>query len=236
MAVPLIPQPPSPLLSRPLISLPLPGASGCRGGGRVIHDWGRRNAYEHHMSFQLHVLHTYTHPHRVAHAYSDRCGRGVMWCWRRPLLMLAPNFQLCPVLHHWRLCGHRLIYGLLYRNRHAITFIYYRVTEREWAQTNSVLCPSVRSKYTDPDMSTCSDISAYQFSKDSVLMGQLNKIQQQQTYLWWCGVVLHSARTEIHLSADYFKLRQTRLLGSTAAAQSNIYRLRHHETFSQQIS
>lgn len=49
---------------------------------------------------------------------------------------MAPASQLCPVAP--LLCGHRLIYGLLHRNRHVITFSLYRVYSV--AQTNSVSC------------------------------------------------------------------------------------------------
>lgn len=34
----------------------------------------------------------------------------------------------CTPSHHWRLCGHGLMYGLQYGKRHASPFSHYRVT------------------------------------------------------------------------------------------------------------
>lgn len=131
-------QPPTLLLIRPPISLSpsarTPGWWLQRWGGRVIHERGGRNVYEHHMSFQLHALHARTRAHAWRQVQSCRRVHGTeggpCYRWHRALS--------CALLYHWRLCGHRLIYGLLYRNRHAITFSHCTVTVQEQAQTNSV--------------------------------------------------------------------------------------------------
>lgn len=88
-----------------------------------------------------------THAHRCTHTWWQvrRCRRergtegGPCYRWQRVLS--------CALSHHWRLCGHGLMYEPLYGNRHTIAFSHYGVTVREWAQTLSVLCTSVRRKF-----------------------------------------------------------------------------------------
>lgn len=45
----------------------------------------------------------------------------------------------CALLHHWRLCGHRLIYGRRYWSRHGITFIRCEVRAQEQSHKLCIL-------------------------------------------------------------------------------------------------
>lgn len=118
-------QPPTLLLIRPPISPPL---SLSQDPGPVAADLGAEwfmsrvegmcMSTTRLFSFML-STHTHTCTHMATGAELQRS----TWHWRRPLLALAPDAELCPVAP---LCGHRLIYGLLDRNRHAIAFSLYR--------------------------------------------------------------------------------------------------------------
>ena len=154
---------------------------GCRAGGcrrGVIHDRGGRNAYEHHMSFQLHAFHTHTHTH--VHTRGDRCGAtGEDVALKEALVIVGTGLSSFAPSHHWRLCGHGLIYELLYGNRRAITFSHCGGTELERAQTHSVFCQNCQKRALTPICHRIRNIQPINYPKTvwcHVLKGQFTTV------------------------------------------------------------
>ena len=127
---------------------------GCRAGGcrrGVIHDRGGRNAYEHHMSFQLHAFHTHTHTraHTWRQVRSHRRGRctegGACYRGHRAL-------KLCPVAPLEAVWSRADIRAAVWeQTRHHIQSLW---RNRAGASADPLCLLSELSKEsTDPDMS-----------------------------------------------------------------------------------
>lgn len=133
-------------------------AGGCRRG--VIHDRGGRNAYEHHMSFQLHAFLTHTHTHACTRVATGAELQERTWHLRRPLLSLAPGSQALPR----RTTGGCVVTGWYMSCCIGTDAPSHSVIVKEQSRSSTgrlCLLSELSKESSDPDMSPYSQYSSF---------------------------------------------------------------------------